>query len=62
VRGEVERLRGKRVLCFYGIDERDSLCRQLSPAVAIRIAEPGAHHFAGNYNDLASMIWRWARS
>ena len=62
VRGEVERLRGKRVLCFYGVDERDSLCRQLSPALAIGIAEPGSHHFAGNYDDLASTIWRWARS
>ena len=27
VRGEVEQLRGKRILCFYSVNERDSLCR-----------------------------------
>jgi type IV secretory pathway VirJ component len=62
VRDEVERLRGKRVLCFYGVNERDSLCRQLSPAVVTPIAEPGAHHFTGNYDDVARTIWRWSRS
>jgi len=62
VRREVERLRGTRVLCFYGVNERDSLCRQLSPAVITPIAEPGAHHFTGNYDAVARMIWRWSRS
>ncbi len=62
VRGEIERLRGKRVLCFYGLNERDSLCRELSPGLAIAIAEPGAHHFNGNYDDLARTIWRWTRT
>ena len=62
VRGEVERLRDKRVLCFYGVNERHSLCRQISPWVAVRIQEPGSHHFAGNYDDLARTIWKWSRS
>ena len=62
VRAEVERLRSKHVLCFYGVNERDSLCRQLSPSVAMRIPESGSHHFAGNYDDLAHTIWRWSRS
>jgi type IV secretory pathway VirJ component len=62
VRDEVERLRIKRVLCFYGVNERDSLCRQITPGVAVRIPEPGSHHFAGNYDDLARAIWRWSRS
>ena len=62
VRGEVERLRGKHVLCFYGVNERDSLCRQISPDVVTRIPEPGSHHFAGNYDDLARTIWEWSRS
>jgi hypothetical protein len=39
VRDEVERLRIKRVLCFYGVNERDSLCRQIRPGVAVRIPE-----------------------
>ena len=60
VRGEVQRLRGKRVLCFYGVNERHSLCRSLSAPLVIPIAEPGSHHFAGNYDQLARTIWLWS--
>ena len=62
VREEVERLRGKRVLCFYGVHERHSLCRSLSAPLAMTIAEPGSHHFAGRYDQLARTIWLWSRS
>lgn len=62
VRGEIEKLRGKRVLCFYGVNEDDSLCPELTRSVAISIAEPGGHHFAGNYDDLAQTIWKWSRT
>ena len=61
VRGELERLRGKRVLCFYGVHERHSLCRSLSASLAMSIAEPGSHHFAGNYDQVARTIWLWSR-
>ena len=61
VRGEVEKLQAGRVLCFYGENERDSLCRDLSPRVAA-LREPGGHHFTGNYDDLAREIWQWSRS
>jgi len=61
VRNEVERV-GKRILCFYGVHDKDSLCRDLPPSVAIAIAEPGGHHFDVNNDDLARAIWNWSRS
>jgi len=61
VRGEIERLQGKRIVCFYGAHENDSLCRELPDSLAIRVVEPGGHHFAGNYDDLARTIWNWSR-
>lgn len=60
VRGEIEKLRGSRILCFYGVHESDSLCRELAPPLATRVAEPGSHHFSGDYDQLARTIWREA--
>ncbi|HYM61324.1 MAG TPA: AcvB/VirJ family lysyl-phosphatidylglycerol hydrolase [Thermoanaerobaculia bacterium] len=53
---EVEKLRGQTVLCFHGAREKDSLCRQLDRAAFTVIAEPGGHHFAGRYDDIAAAI------
>ena len=38
VRSEVERV-GKRILCFYGEHEKDSLCLDLPASVVVAIAE-----------------------
>src|SRR5204863_3722998 len=38
VRAEVERV-GKRILCFYGEHEKDSLCLDLPASVVVAIAE-----------------------
>lgn len=62
VSGEIEKLRGKQILCFFGVREEDSLCRTLSPFLVTRVAEPGGHHFAGNYDDLARTIWNRSRT
>jgi type IV secretory pathway VirJ component len=56
VRGEVDRLRGLRVLCIYGRRDRNSLCPELDPLFVTRIAEPGGHHFGGSYDDLVRVI------
>ena len=61
VRDEVEKLRDTRVLCIYGVREEDSLCRELPPLLVVRVPEPGSHHFAGNYDQLARTIWTYAR-
>lgn len=53
---EVEKLAGTEVLCFYGEEEEDSLCRALPPGLVTRMPEKGAHHFGGDYHVLASAI------
>ena len=53
---ELERLRGTPVLCVYGKDEKESLCR-LADTSAVRVNQrSGNHHFDGDYDAIASAI------
>jgi type IV secretory pathway VirJ component len=53
---ELERLRGTPVLCVYGKDEKESLCR-LADTSAVRVNQrSGNHHFDGDYDAIASVI------
>lgn len=61
VRPEVEKLRGRNVVCVYGEKERDSLCHALDPGAFKIVREPGSHHFAGQYRDVADVILREAK-
>ncbi|HXH92650.1 MAG TPA: AcvB/VirJ family lysyl-phosphatidylglycerol hydrolase [Thermoanaerobaculia bacterium] len=56
VKPDVEKLRGQNVLCIFGAKEKDSLCHQLDPRAFKIVAEPGGHHFAGKYRDIADVI------
>ena len=58
VRPEVEKLKGKRLLCFYGEEESDSLCPHLDANLAKVIRLKGGHHFDGGYQQLAETILR----
>ncbi|MEA2164792.1 MAG: hypothetical protein QOK37_2919 [Thermoanaerobaculia bacterium] len=53
---EMQKLRGQNVLCIYGVKEKDSLCHQLDRRAFRIVAEPGGHHFAGKYRDIADVI------
>ncbi len=53
---EVEKLRGKKILCFFGANESDSLCHLLEPGLAICIRLGGGHHFGGDYESIAARI------
>jgi type IV secretory pathway VirJ component len=53
---EVMKLGNTRLLCFYGEKETDSLCRNLQGNNLKKVALPGAHHFGGNYAQLAETI------
>ncbi|MBI3248045.1 MAG: flippase-like domain-containing protein [Deltaproteobacteria bacterium] len=46
---EVEKLQGAKILCFYGSEEADSLCKDLAPSLARGVLLKGGHHFDGNY-------------
>lgn len=61
VKPEVEKLRGQNVVCAYGEKERGSLCQALDPSAFKIVREPGSHHFAGKYRDVADVILREAR-
>jgi type IV secretory pathway VirJ component len=56
VKPEVDKLRGQNVLCIFGAKEKDSLCHVLDRRAFKIVAEPGGHHFAGKYRDIADII------
>ncbi len=53
---EIRRLRGTRILCFYGSSERDTACRSLDPSLATSYELPGGHHFGGKYGVIARRV------
>jgi type IV secretory pathway VirJ component len=56
---ELERLRGTPVLCIYGKDEKESLCR-LADTSAVHVDKrAGRHHFDGAYDTIATEILRY---
>jgi type IV secretory pathway VirJ component len=56
VRPEVEKLRGSRMLCVYGVEESDALCKKLEPGLVKSVAFPGTHHFDGRYAEIGALI------
>jgi type IV secretory pathway VirJ component len=56
---ELKKLRGMKVLCFYGEEEQDSLCRDLAPGDPMlkALVLGGGHHFHGEYEKLADLIF-----
>jgi type IV secretory pathway VirJ component len=53
---ELERLRGTNMLCVYGKDEDESLCRGIDSTLVHPVMRPGKHHFDGDYQALTSLI------
>lgn len=53
---EVQRLKNMNVICIYGEDETDSACQSLNKVDFNVIEMKGGHHFAGDYDKLASVI------
>jgi type IV secretory pathway VirJ component len=43
----IARLKGSRVLCIYGAQEKDNLCRQLPKGLVTLVQVPGDHGFGG---------------
>lgn len=61
VRPELEKLRGKRILCFYGTEDDDALCGELDPGLAKAVAIQGGHRFGKGYQPIVDAILREAR-
>jgi len=53
---ELERLKGKKILCVAGDEEEDVLCPTLPGDLATRVSLPGGHHVGGDYDKLVETI------
>lgn len=56
VRPEVEKLRGKNILCFYGTEDSDALCKELDSGLAKVIPIQGGHRFGKGYQPIVDAI------
>jgi type IV secretory pathway VirJ component len=56
VNPEMEKLRGKKMLCFYGTDDEDALCEKLSTSLIKAIPIPGGHRFGKGYKPIVDAI------
>jgi type IV secretory pathway VirJ component len=57
VKPEVDKLGSQRILCLSGLDDSDSLCRELTGRPNIEIVTlQGSHHFDGGYGKLGQII------
>jgi type IV secretory pathway VirJ component len=54
---EVQRLAPGSLVCVYGDDDPDALCPQLEPSAFRVFALPGDHHFNGDYDRVADIIF-----
>jgi type IV secretory pathway VirJ component len=61
VRPELEKLRGKKMLCFYGTEDDDALCGHLEPGLAKAIPIQGGHRFGSGYQPIVDAILQEAR-
>ena len=55
---ELAKLQGKKLLCFVGEEETGSICKNLDEKLGKSIILPGAHHFNGQYENIALTIMK----
>ncbi len=53
---ELEKLRGTRMVCVYGIEEETSGCRDDRAGLMTKDARPGGHHFDRNSGALVAHV------
>ena len=53
---EVEKLKGLKVLCVFGSDEKHSICENLDTTWVTLVKMSGGHHFGGDYQTIAKSI------
>lgn len=54
---QIEALKGVPIVCIYGKDEKESLCRSAPPGLMTVIQRNGQHHFDGNYTALGDIVY-----
>jgi type IV secretory pathway VirJ component len=53
---EVERLRGLRMLCLYGAEEKESGCRSLDPGLVKVVERQGGHRVHSDYESIVEEV------
>ena len=53
---ELERLRGTNMVCVFGQNEDESLCRSVDSSLVFPVGRSGAHHFDGDYRAITELI------
>ncbi|HEU4879640.1 MAG TPA: AcvB/VirJ family lysyl-phosphatidylglycerol hydrolase [Gemmatimonadaceae bacterium] len=53
---ELIKLKGMRMLCVYGKDEKDSACPVAPPGLMQVVSTPGGHHFDDDFAHLGQLI------
>ena len=61
VRPEVEKLRGRKMICFYGTEDDDALCGQLDSGLVKSIPIVGGHRFGRGYQPIVNAILQEAQ-
>jgi type IV secretory pathway VirJ component len=59
---EVQKLKGKKILCFCGAQETDSLCHKMDTSLAKIITLKGGHHFGGDYEGITETLLKESRT
>jgi type IV secretory pathway VirJ component len=58
---ELAKLSDLRKLCFYGSEEKGTLCRDPLPPSTVAVPLRGGHHFGGGYAVIADTILKALR-
>jgi type IV secretory pathway VirJ component len=53
---EIEKLRGKRMICFYGTEDDDAVCDKLDRNLARTVAIQGGHRLGKGYQPIVDAI------
>jgi type IV secretory pathway VirJ component len=53
---ELQLSKGMNLLCIYGVDEKDSGCRDAPPGLMKEVVRNGGHHFDDDYKALGEII------
>ncbi len=56
VQPELEKLYGKKILCFYGEDDKDAICKNLNQTKVKSIMISGGHRVGGKFDSIVSEI------
>jgi type IV secretory pathway VirJ component len=61
VKPELERLRGKNILCFCGRDDGDAICKNLIPGLVKVTLIDGGHRIGKNYQTIVNQTLKEVR-